>query len=55
MLSSIILLLLVYYGIVVPEISLGFWKWYFLCYGIECVILIKAVPKLLDWLDEVRK
>ena len=55
MISSIVLLIFVYFGIVNPDVSLGFWKWYFLCYGIECVILIKAVPRVLDWFDEVRE
>ena len=55
MISSIVLFILTYKGIVDPDVSLGFWKWYFAAYGVEVFIYSKVFPKVLDWYDEVRK
>ena len=54
MISSITLIILNLLGKTNPDVSLGFLKWYFIGLGIEVVICILSVPKILDKFDEWR-
>jgi len=54
MISSIILIILNLLGKTNPDVSLGFFKWYFLGVAIELVIYVLTVPKILDKIDEWR-
>jgi hypothetical protein len=48
MISSILLIIFGKLGIVNPDVSLGFWKWYALGITVELIIYISA----LKWLDK---
>ena len=54
MISSIILLLLQYFGVVNADKSMGFFKWYFLWLAVEVVIYVITLPKVLDKFDAWR-
>ena len=46
MISSIVLLLLQYFGVVNPDVSLGFWKWYILSLSIELALTILGIKQI---------
>lgn len=48
MISSILLIIFGKLGIIDPDVSLGFWKWYLLGVTVELVIYFSA----LKWLDK---
>lgn len=48
MISSILLIIFGKLGIIDPNISLGFWKWYILGVAVEFIIYFSA----LKWLDK---
>ena len=54
MISSLILIILNLLGKTNPDVSLGFFKWYFLGFAVEVLICILSVPKILDKFDEWR-
>lgn len=49
MISSIVLLILEYIGVVNTDVSLGFWKWYFLALAIELTLDIIGLKRLEKW------
>jgi hypothetical protein len=49
MVSSIILLFLEYIGVVNTDVSLGFWKWFFLGLAIELTLDIIGLRQLDKW------
>lgn len=54
MISSLILIILNLLDKTNPDVSLGFFKWYFLGLAVEVVIYALTVPKILDKFDEWR-
>lgn len=50
MISSIILLILNYIGIINPDVSLEFWKWYVIAEVIEIVVMV-LIAKHIDKRD----
>lgn len=55
MISSILLIVLNLLGKINADVSMGFFKWYFLGLAVEVVIYVLSVPKILDKFDEWRK
>ena len=49
MISSIVLLLLQFFGAINTDKSLAFWKWYFTALIIEIVIYLIGLRKLDKW------
>lgn len=54
MISSLILIVLNLLDKTNPDVSLGFFKWYFLGLAVEVIIYVLTVPKILDKIDEWR-
>lgn len=54
MISSLILIVLNLLDKTNPDVSLGFFKWYFLGVAVEVVIYVLTVPKILDKIDKWR-
>ena len=52
MISSIILIILNLLGKTNPDVSLGFFKWYFLALGIEVAVILFLIKKLDKWDNE---
>ena len=55
MISSILLIALNLMGKINTDVSMGFFKWYFLGLAVVVVIYVFSVPKILDKFDEWRK
>lgn len=54
MISSLILIILNLLGKTNPDVSLGFFVWYFLGLAVETIICILSIPKIMDKFDEWR-
>lgn len=54
MISSIVLLLLQYFGVVNTDKGIEFLKWYFLWLAVETVIYVITIPKIMDKFDAWR-
>lgn len=54
MISSIVLVVLNLMGKINTDVSMGFFKWYFLGLAVEVVAYVFSVPRILDKFDEWR-